>query len=165
MNEHPHSTTTLPGTALEPGRVAADLVLVDPASRDRVSLWDHRQRAAVVLAFLHAGCEACRAFARDLAAVTGELEWAGAVARAVVPVPDDLAVSVLVDAGDVARRRLLDEDAEVPVVVVLDRYGAAIESYPAAGHGFPTPTEIVAAVTHLAVQCPECGVSDWPDET
>lgn len=155
---------TLPGTVLEEGRVTPDAVLVDPVSGERVSLWDLRQRAAVVLAFLHAGCDACRAFARDLAEVADELDWAGAVARAVVPVPDQLAAPVLVDLGWEASRRLLGEEAEVPVLVVLDRYGAAIESFPAGGHRFPAPAEIAATVTHLALQCPECGVSHWPDE-
>lgn len=141
-----------------------DVALLDVDSGERVALGSFRQRSAVVLAFLHAGCRACRAFAGDLAEVAGELGWAGAVARAVVPVPDRLAVPVLADLDGEAGRRLLGPDAEVPVIIVLDRYGAATDVYPAAGHDFPAPAEIAATVTHLAIQCPECGVSHWPDE-
>ena len=48
-----------------------------------------------------------------------------------------------------------------PVVLVLDRYAAAWASYPAPGHRFPEPGEVVATLGHLAGMCPECGAATW----
>ncbi|MGH2655173.1 MAG: hypothetical protein ACRDIZ_00480 [Actinomycetota bacterium] len=153
---------TLSGTALEEGRVVPGVSFVDPDSHTPVSLWGFRQRVALVLAFLHERCAACRAFAEDLATVTRDLDWAGALARAVLSEEEALAVPVLLDPDRTGSRRLLGEAHELPVIVIVDRYGAASSSFPAPGHRFPRAGEVAAAATHLALQCPECGVSHWP---
>jgi hypothetical protein len=152
----------LSGTALDEGRVVPAVSFVEPASGAAVSLWGFRQWVALVLAFLHERCAACRAFAEDLGTVKRDLDWAGALARAVLSEGEALAVPVLVDPGRTGSRRLLGEDHELPVILIVDRYGAASSSFPAAGHRFPRAEEVAATVAHLALQCPECGVSHWP---
>jgi hypothetical protein len=152
----------LSGTLLEEGRVVPGVSFVDPGSGTEVSLWEFRQRLALVLAFLHERCAPCRAFAENLRTVKEDLDWAGALARAVLSQEEELAVPVLLDRGRTGSRRLLGENPELPVVLIADRYGAASSSFPAAGHRFPAVAEVVATVVHLALQCPECGVSHWP---
>lgn len=153
---------TLPGTALEEGRVVPGVTFADPLSDAEVRLWGFRQRAALVLAFLHDRCAACRAFADDLATVKRQLETADALARAVLSEEVPLTVPVLLDPERRGSRRLLGEVHELPVILVVDRYGAASWSFPAAGHRFPRAEEVAATAAHLAMQCPECGVSHWP---
>jgi hypothetical protein len=133
------------------------------SSRSKVDLSWFRQRTAPVLAFLHDRCDACRGFAQDLLAIEDDFVWADAVARAVVSREDDLPVPVFVDPGREATQKLLGGSADVPVVVIVDRYGAATSAFTAKEHRFPAKDEVAAVVTHLALQCPECGVSDWPD--
>ncbi len=152
----------LPGTALTEGRVIPGVSFFDAASGAAVSLWGFRQRTALVLAFLHERCARCRAFANDLAAVKDELRWGEAKARAILSEEEEVAVPVLLDPGRTGTQRFLGEDQELPVVLVVDRYGAACASFPAAGHRFPAAEEVAATVAHLALQCPECGVSHWP---
>jgi hypothetical protein len=117
-----------------------------------------------VLAFLHDDCAACRAYAHELHTVKDDLEWAGAVARAVLSRDEELPIHVFVDPGRQATLKLLGRQGNLPVVVILDRYGAAVSAFAAAEHRFPDKEEVAATVRHLALQCPECGVSDWPDE-
>ncbi len=150
----------LPGTSLEEDAVVPDVAFHDAGGRP-VSLWSFRQRNPVVLAFLHEGCEPCGRFARDLAALEPEIRWAGGVVRAVLARASALALPVLVDPDGSARRRLLGPDADLPTVLVIDRYGAPWASYPVPGHRFPSAEEIVASVRHEAFQCPECGVPTW----
>jgi hypothetical protein len=61
--------------------------------------------------------------------------------------------------------RWLGVEPELPVVLVVDRDGAAWRSYPATGHRFPDPEEVTATLWHLATMCPECGVPTpgWED--
>ena len=153
---------TLSGTALEEGRVVPGVTFADPLSDAEVGLWGFRQRVALVLAFLHDRCAACRAFAEDLGTVRRELDEADALPRAVLSEEEALAVPVLLDPDRTGSRTLLGEVHELPVIVIVDRYGAASSSFPAAGHRFPRAEEVAATVTHLALQCPECGVSHWP---
>jgi hypothetical protein len=153
----------LAGTILREGDVVPSVRFVDGATGGGTDLARYRQRASVVLAFLHAGCTACRAYAGAIAAAGADLEWAGAVARAVVPTDEELSLPVLVDASGAATSTLLDGEGGPPFVLVLDRYGAATAAYGASDHRFPPVEEIVATLTHLAIQCPECGVSHWPE--
>jgi peroxiredoxin len=152
----------LPGTALREGRVVPPVSFRSAGST--IALSRFRHRTALVLAFLHERCAECGAFAGHLRDVEDDFGWAGAIARAVVPEDEDLAIPVLVDPGGRATRTLLGADAVLPAVVILDRYGAATSAVPATGHRFPSTDDLVQTVTHLALQCPECGVSDWPDD-
>lgn len=150
--------TRLPATVLEAGAVVPDVRLVDPAGGE-VALSSFRQRRALVLAFLHDACDACRRYARDLAAAEPEIGWAGGVVRAVTDRDPDPSLPALLDPGGRARGRLLATGE--PAVLVIDRYGAAWAAWPAPDHAFPEPAEVAASVRHEAFQCPECGVSTW----
>ena len=152
----------LPGTVLEEGRVVPGVSLVEPGSGAGVALWGFRQRVALVLGFLHDRCPACRSFAEELAGVKDDLDWAGALVRAVVSEAQELPIPTLLDPERTSSKRLLGDEAELPVILVVDRYGAAVSSFPAPGHRFPPAGQVAATAVHLAMQCPECGVSHWP---
>ena len=141
-------TEALPGTVLERGRVVPGAPLTDVRTGDEVSAWSLRGLRAMVIAFVHAGCSKCEAFVTELEGHTEDMEAAGG--------------RLLVVDGSVPR--WLGE-AELPLVLVVDRDGAAWRSYPAAGHDFPEPAEVTATLWHLAMMCPECGVPTpgWED--
>jgi hypothetical protein len=96
-----------------------------------------------------------------LAKMSGELRESDAIALAVVGESAALDLSVLVDTGARARRRFLGPAAKIPLVLIVDRYGAAWRSFPSRDHAFPPPQEIVDTLRHLAFQCPECGAPAW----
>jgi hypothetical protein len=154
-------TETLAGTELEMGRVVPGTTMTAASSGAQVSLWDLRQRVAVAVCFLHERCEPCAAFARELAPFERELRELDAIALAVMAEGGDLALPVWVDEEARARERFLGRRGELPMVLIVDRYGAARGSFPSRDHAFPPLEEVVATVRHLAMQCPECGVSEW----
>lgn len=151
----------LPGTRLEGDRVVPDVPLLDARAGSELRLGDFRHRRALVLAFLHEDCPACAAFAQALAGAGEDLRLAGAAAYAVLGAPRELAVPVLVDPDDALRARVLDPSAGLPLVLVVDRFGAAWRSFPSAGHRFPAASEVAATLWHLALMCPECGAPVW----
>lgn len=136
---------SLPGTTLDRGRVVPGAPLRNLATGDDVSAWSFRGRTALVLCFLHEGCDACSSFLRSLDSIEEDLRVAQAKVLAVSP-----------DAR--ATERFLGS-AELPLVVIVDRDGAAWTSYPAPQHDFPDPKELAATAWHLATMCPECGVA------
>ncbi|HXF57165.1 MAG TPA: hypothetical protein VNO34_06275 [Actinomycetota bacterium] len=151
----------LPGTRLEADRPVPDVPLLEARTGRAVSLGDFRHRQALVLAFLHEDCPACAAFAEALAGVGEDLRLAGAGAYAVLEASCELALPVLLDRGGRLRARLLDPSEEPPLVLVVDRFGAAWRSFPSAGHRFPAASEVAATLWHLALMCPECGGPVW----
>jgi hypothetical protein len=154
-------TEPLAGTELEMDQVVPGTPMTAASSGAQVSLWDYRQRVAVAVCFLHERCEPCAAFARDLARLERELGEANAVALAVTAHLGDLALPTWVDEDSRARESFLGREDDLPMVLIVDRYGAAQRSFPSRDHAFPPREEIVATVRHLAMQCPECGVSEW----
>ena len=124
-------------------------------------MWDFRQRFSVVVCFLHDRCDACAGYARKLADLEDDLQEVDARAIVVLREPGVLDLPVWVDERARARHRFLAPDAELPLILIVDRYGAAWRSLPSRDHAFPAPAEVVATLRHLAFQCPECGVSDW----
>ena len=144
-------TNLLPGTVLESGRVVPGVALVERRSGSPVKLWDHRQRASLVVSFLHAACDACERFQVALEDEAGP-DLATARARAIAVRGD----------GSAGAARFVGPDGS-PLVLVIDRYGAAWRSYPAPGHDFPDPREVAATIWHLSTMCPECGDTAWND--
>lgn len=154
--------STLEGTNLEIDRVVPGTPLISGSSGASVSMWDLRQRFAAAVCFLQDRCEPCAAFARELAGSESELLAADAIALAILSeAGDDLELPVWVDEHARARESFLGSKAELPLVLIVDRYGAAARSFPSRGHVFPPSEEIVATLWHIAMQCPECGVSEW----
>ncbi len=154
-------TRTLPGTELEIGQVVPAARMVDASSGAEVSLGDLRQRFSAAVCFLHAGCRPCLLYARRLRGFAGELHEYDSLAVLVLPETMDLEPPVWVDRDGRARGRLLSPEVPLPAVLIVDRYGAAAGSFPSRGHSFPPPVEVVATLRHLAMECPECGVSEW----
>jgi hypothetical protein len=154
-------TEVLPGTALEKDRVVPGTPMTEASSGAEVSMWDFRQRFSVALCFLHDRCDDCADYVRKLADLEGDLREVDAGAIVVLSESKVLDLPVWIDVGGRARRRFLGPSAELPVILIVDRYGAALSSFPSRDHAFPPPAEVVASLRHLAFQCPECGVSEW----
>ncbi len=122
---------------------------------------DWRQHTATVLVFLHdAHCHACRQVSQQYESVK-ELfaEWDAEVwliwRSERVPESGNYAWE---ESGKARREWLLGDSAGV---VVVDRHGVVVRQWDASeGKGFPPPEEVLVALKHLAVQCPECGVPD-----
>ena len=144
-------TNLLPGTVLEAGRVVPGIALEERRSGSPVRLWDHRQRWSLVVSFLHADCDACDRFQASLEEEAGP-DLATARARA---------IAVRGDGSDAPARFV--GSGGPPLVLVIDRYGAAWRSYPAQGHDFPDPADVAGTLWHLATMCPECGDTAWND--
>jgi hypothetical protein len=143
-------TEALAGTVLERGRIVPGAALRDALTGREVGAWSLRGRSALVIGFVHPGCERCATFMGELEDREEDIRMAGGRLLAV-------------DDGPTAR--WLGVDPELPVVLVVDRDGAAWRSYPATGHRFPDPEEVTATLWHLATMCPECGVPTpgWED--
>jgi hypothetical protein len=157
----PTGIEVLPGTTLEKERVVPGTAMTSAASGAEVSLMDFRQRLAVAVCFLHDRCETCARYAGELAELADDFRNADATALVVLTEPASLDLPVLVDKDARARRRFLGSSAELPLVLIVDRFGAASRSFPSRDHAFPAPQEVVATLWHLALECPECGVSTW----
>jgi hypothetical protein len=151
----------LPGTALQEDTVVPGTPMTDASSGAEVSMWDFRQRFSVAVCFLHDRCEPCADYARRLADLEDDLHEVDARAIVVLGESGSLDLPVWIDRRGRARQRLLGPAAELPVILIVDRYGGAVRSYPSSGHAFPPPGEVVATLRHLAFQCPECGVPEW----
>lgn len=156
------SVTTLPGTLLTRGDVLPGTALFDPTTGEEVRAWDFRGKRALVLSFLHRGCDACARFARELAGAESEIRLAGARCFAVLPGRSPSALPVLVDREGRATQRFLGLEGMLPTIVVTDRYAAGWESYPVLGHDFPPVAEVVGDLWHLATMCEECGIIASP---
>lgn len=154
-------TEVLPGTAMEKDRVLPGSPMTEASSGAEVSMWDFRQRFSVAVCFLHDRCEPCAGYARKLADLEGDLREVDARAIVVLSESGILDLPVWVDGRARARQRFLGPAAELPVILIADRYGAALTSFRSRDHAFPPPAEVVATLRHLAFQCPECGVPEW----
>jgi peroxiredoxin len=116
---------------------------------------DWRKHAVTVIVMLHDGnCHACRATCQRYAAERERfaewdaellLVWRGS------KVPDDC--EGVLDESGVARRAWLESDAAG--VLLVDHNGVVVRRWNASGKGFPSPEEVLAAVKHVALQCPE----------
>ncbi len=157
----PATRELLSGTILEKERVVPDIAMTAAASGSEMSLSDFRQRLALAVCFLHDRCENCARYARELAELADDFRQADATALVVLTEPASLELPVVVDTDARARQRFLGPSAELPLVLIVDRFGAASRSFPSRDHAFPAPQEVVATLWHLALECPECGVSTW----
>jgi hypothetical protein len=159
--QEPVLTEVLPGTALEKDRIVPGTPMTVASSGAEVSIWDFRQRFSLAVCFLHDRCEPCAGYARNLADLEGDLREVDARAIVVLSESGILDLPVWVDGHARARRRFLGPAFQLPVILIVDRYGAALRSFPSRGHAFPTAEEVVATLRHIAFECPECGISEW----
>lgn len=152
---HPPEATRLFGEA-----AARPLVPPFPAT--------HRGRAATVVLFTHGEhCLACLGYARQLGGQAGALADEEALAVLVVPADDaptphpwrdELDPRVALTPADVTRWA-----GSGVRLLVLDQWGAPrAESASAEAGGLIDPTDAVAWVRYLALECPECTEElDW----
>jgi hypothetical protein len=76
---------------------------------------------------------------------------------------------VLADPENKVRRSYLelmpDGSQEGNVVFVIDRYGAPYAALAGAEAGDPAVhEEILEWLAFIGIQCPECGIAEWPVE-
>jgi hypothetical protein len=152
----------LAGTSLVRNEPLPQFRLTEAATDAEFAPWDVKGRRALVLAFLHADCPECAAFAEEVAARGDQFQVADANVYAVAPKRID-ALPTLVDPDGGVARTYLGEDGEVPTVVLADRYGAAWAAYPGFAHDLPTVGELAATAWHMALQCADCAVPVWPE--
>jgi peroxiredoxin len=83
-----------------------------------------------------------------------------------VPEGGQLAFPVLVDSGAHIHRTVGAIDAvgrAAPAVFITDRFREIYAAYlPGNGAALPTVEEILGWLVFINIQCPECGVSEWP---
>jgi hypothetical protein len=151
----------LPGTALARDQIVPGVALVDSSTGRSLALWGFRGRRSQVLCFLHPRCPECRAFLERLEGVEEDIRLADGMVRAVAEEEVGGPFPTLLDPDGAARAAILGGPGRPPVVLVLDRYGAAAASFPAPGHDFPHPSAVTATLWHLALACPECGIMAW----
>jgi AhpC/TSA family protein len=152
----------LAGTTLERNAPLPQFRLTEASSQAEFGPWDVKGRRALVLAFLHADCPDCAAFAEELAGRGDQFEVADANVYAVAPGPV-AGVPSLLDAGGSVAKTYLGRDGDIPTVVLADRYGAAWAAYPGPAHDLPTVGELAATAWHMALQCADCAVPVWPE--
>lgn len=158
---NPATREVLPGNTLEKERVLPSIAMTATATGAETSLSDFRQRLALAVCFLHDRCETCARYAEELAELVEDFRQADATALVVLSEPASLNLPVLVDPDARARRRFLGPSVELPLILIVDKFGAASISFPSRDHAFPAPQDVVATLWHLALECPECGVSTW----
>lgn len=145
----------LHGTALEAEQLLPNVPLREAATGRDWRPSELRQRSALILAFLHAGCEACHRLVGGLAELTDEIRGADAQVRIVLPEDDPEAgpFPVVLDPDGRARDRMLGPDGQVPTLLVADRYTAVMQSFPAPEHRFPDPADVVSTLHYVACDC------------
>jgi peroxiredoxin len=143
----------------------------------RIALYDYHGRRNVVLALVGRPVgEAARARLTALAARYAEflaeeaevlaVVW-GAVGEAErVKRQDALPFPVLADEAGALHSSLgaLASDGEAAwAFYITDRFGEVFAAYRAgAGRSVPTVEEMLEWLRFIGLQCPECGVSEWP---
>lgn len=156
----------------ESGRTILPFTLPD-SDGQLVRSWSYRQRRNLVLFFHHgASCATCRALLHDLARSLEAFRDEEAV---IFPIGPDLPA----EAGVLARALscafpLLSDPAgtiaaqhgiEAPAVLVADRFGEIWAAWAGgAGHELPDVPEMIRWLEFIEVQCPECGVAEWPPQ-
>ena len=144
------------------------------------ALDDYRGQRNLVLFFTHDGeCSPCQALLRDLAARHTEYQSEDAQVVAIVPEARsnvaemqsslDLPFPLLADPDNQVRRGYLelipDRSETIDVVFVMDRYGAPYAAVLGPEPGDPAVhEEILEWLGFIEIQCPECGISEWPVE-
>lgn len=146
-------TAPLPGTVLAPDELLPDVAFTDAQSGEEWRPSELRQRSALILCFLHADCEPCHRLLTALRDRQDDIDWADAQVRVVLPEPEDGPFPVLLDPEDRARGRILGPDAQIPTLLVADRYTAVMESHTAPDHDFPEPEEVISRIVLLACEC------------
>ena len=138
--------------------VAPTLVLPDASGRD-VSLWSYKHVRPVVLVFCGSDDRTVLAsFAAHYSAYHGlGAQVLGVVAEQ--PAPSAYPFPLLTDHQGRAAGRWVDG---LPTVVLLDSFGVAYARLRGPWPDGPDHEELLGWIQLKELQCPECGVPDWP---
>jgi peroxiredoxin len=164
---------------LKPRQLIPPLTAQTPAGRT-VRAWDYKQKKSLVIAFLHAGCERCIAFADKLADHAAALTAREAIALLVFPPSPPAAIVarcsaffvVATDMSGRSQRAYLGDDAfgttgqRLLGVFVADRYGELYSCWTVPDEdGLPDVALALSWLGQIEVACEECGVTHWPAES
>lgn len=171
------------------GRVAhpgaeSSLVIHGPASGWRLSpfaltdsdgrivdLWGYRQRLNFVLFFHHgASCPSCRSMLELLAerVTTFRDAEAAVLGIGLHDVAESRRMASAIGfafplLSDPSGQAVAKQGLEIPSVVVSDRYGEIWAAWSGGQqHALPDGAEIERWLEFVELQCPECGVAEWP---
>jgi peroxiredoxin len=141
---------------------------------ETVRAWDYKQRKSLLIAFLHADCPQCQAFAARLASRAADLIDRDSVALLVALEPPRWGIEPLppvILASDTtgrAAREYLGKDAFgqqglVRVgLFVADRYGELFAQWEARDAAdLPPIAEPLKWLAHTQILCEECSVPQW----
>ncbi len=152
------------------GRMLNAFTLPDSEGR-AVSIWSYRQRLNLVLFFHHgSACSDCHEMLRELAAHASVFRDEEAAILAVGPDHPGEARHLAASLSD-AFPILSDPPAEaaarqglgVPSLIISDRFGEIWAAWTGGGHeALPSGEEIRRWLEFVELQCPECGVAEWP---
>jgi peroxiredoxin len=136
------------------------------AAGDAVRAWDYKQKKSLLIAFLHADCPLCQAFAARLVSRSPEFAERDSVALLVALEPPRWSVQAtpqVVLASDTngrAAQEYLGMDAFGPMglarvgLFITDRYGELFAQWEARdADGFPTIAEAFKWLTHTQLGC------------
>lgn len=144
-----------------------------------VRAWDFKQKRALLIAFLHAGCARCEEFSQRVRESSAQLAEHEATTLLIFPEPprgawtENLPANVIV-AADLSGRSqaaFLGADAygnsgqRMLGAFVTDRYGELYAQWTGADESaLPSVRDALGWLAQIQVACEECGVSHWPQE-
>jgi peroxiredoxin len=143
-----------------------------------VQAWDFKQKSALAIVFLHAGCRRCADYLERLRESAAELKEREAVALVIfseTPASHGNFPAQIVVAADVSgksQRAYLGEDAFGPAgqshvgVFVTDRYGELRAQWSGPHEdALPQPGEILEGLSQIQMACEECFPPEWKLES
>ena len=151
------ATERLPDLRLPSVPAGSPVPLVPPGGRG----------VPIIVAVDDAECDACRAYARALAAAEAELrEWDARVLIVVGGSVDQAARFAeglpFTVVADEARKLWTRMGMEGAAVIVSDPWGEVrYRQVAGAAHDLPSPAELVDWARFVAIQCPECEGEAW----
>jgi hypothetical protein len=139
-----------------------------------VQAWDFKQKRALAIVFLHAGCPPCADYVERLRENAAELKEREAVALVIFSAtPASLGNSpaqivVAADVSGKSQRAFLGDDAFGPAgqlrvgVFVTDRYGELRAQWSGPREdALPQPGEILEWLSQIQMACEECFPPEW----
>ena len=133
---------------------------------EAVRVWDYKQKKSLLIAFLHAECPLCQAFAARLVSRSAEFKERDSVALLVAVEPPrwgvepSLQVVFGIDTNGRAAQEYLGADAFGPMglshvaLFIIDRYGELYAQWESRdADGLPPLAEALKWLTHTQLGC------------
>jgi peroxiredoxin len=139
-----------------------------------VRAWDYKQKKSLLIAFLHADCPLCQAFAARVASRSGEFIERDSVALLVSlgsprwGVDASAPVVLASDTNGRAAQEYLGTDVFGPQglarvgLFITDRYGELFAQWEARdADGLPPLVDALKWLTHTQMLCEDCNTPQW----